>query len=134
MIIKKQNLIKICIISLMFIFSTVMLTQFVCAANNVNMNLPANTQAPADANNNANNTTDNTVAGNREQEQRTNSSMNATQNQLSNTTSNSPVSNVSRSNEESSELGFTNILNIILIVIGTLLVLLSIAILIRLKK
>lgn len=57
---------------------------------------------------------------------------NNTSTNTSNTSSNTPSAKVSSVAE--SNLGMSNILNILLIVIGTLLILLAIAILIRLKK
>lgn len=101
----------------------------VFAANDIDMNLSSDNTATSDANNSSTNTTTNTDTNNATNESSTN-----TQTNSSNSISNSNYSSTVGSYLPEAELGLNNILNILLIVVGVLLILLSIAILIRLKN
>ncbi len=101
-------------------FITFILLSNFTFATDINMNLQLDSNnTNSQTNNSTNNTTSNTVTN-------TNSSLPTTS--TTNSTTVSTISNLPESN-----LGLSNILNIILIVLGLLLILLGIAIFIRLK-
>lgn len=99
-------------------------------AVDIDMNL---TNIDTLSNNDVSNSNTNTNTSANTSSNKTNTSTNSTTNTSSNTTNTSAtVSSVSSLPE--SELGLTNILNILLITVGFILILLAIAILIKLRK
>lgn len=112
--------ILISIVVLIISFGVLSMTP-VLAEDSIDMNLTENSTST----NNTNDTSNTNTSEN------TNTNSNYSYTGTSDSASSPTVSNIDSIPE--SELGLTNILNILLIVIGILLVLLSIAILIRLK-
>lgn len=104
-----KNMLNVIIFTILFFMS---MHSFSFAVSSVDMNLAANSQDNALANNSVS----------------TNSTSNTT---LSNTSAGT-VSNLSPLPD--SDLGLSNILNIILIAVGVVLILLGLAIIIKLKK
>lgn len=127
---------RILLISL--VFSLFILTSN-CFAVNIDMNLtnPADGNLESDISSN--------IASNEEIEELNNSEIGNTNSNKNNTSANGSTQGESSSNRDSSitdtmsalpesELGLTNILNILLIAVGLVLILLAVAIFIKLKK
>ena len=120
-------------ISFLIIFLIFALFNTVFAVDEIDMNLAVDTNTSTSAENTVVEE-DNTTINSNNSNENTSSNENTTNNTPVNTTTNPNSTTVSSlSNMPESELGLTNILNIALVVIGVLLLLLSIAILIRLK-
>jgi len=125
---QKQKIFKVLFILFIAIF---MLAQFTYATD-IDTTALSNSYNNSTTNNTTNtNTTTNSISNS------INNSVDSTKNSTTNTIK--PVTTTTPSVSSTSslpeaDLGFTNILNIVLIVIGLLLILLGIAILIRLKK
>ena len=118
----KKSIFIFCLFFITFIAS-VLLSNFTFATDiNMNLQLDSN-NTNSQTNNSTNNTTQNTSSNTATN---TNSSVPTTS-----TTNSATVSSIS--NLPEANLGLSNILNIILIVLGILLILLGIAIFIRLK-
>lgn len=96
------------------------------ADNDIDMNINGNTVS--------NKSTDNNTATNDTTEENSTSNTNSSVNQSYNTGNRYTQSSATVSTTNDDEFGITNILNVMLIVIGILLILLAIAILIRLKN
>lgn len=100
-------------------------------SNSTNSNTNnSNSDISGNYNTNTNNSSSNTNTSNTTDDNSTNSSYTNTNSSSTNSTPSAMITN----SIPESDLGLSNILNIFLIVIGVLLILLSIAILIRLKK
>lgn len=117
---KSLRIIAISLISTFFIFCTS------CFAVNIDMNLSSNMI------DSTSNTTYNSEAASSTQSNESNVTQNLVSGQTSTVSKNTNIPDILQALPES-ELGLTNILNILLIAIGLVLILLSIAIFIRLK-